>query len=87
MVSQKITVRNESGIHARPASVLAKVAMRCSSDINIRVGNQDINPKSVLNLMAAAIKSGTEILVECTGEDEEADLQTLIDVITSGLES
>ncbi len=85
MVSQKITVSNKSGLHARPASELAKICMRCSSDIIIKVGEKRINPKSILNIMAAAIKSGTEIIVECTGEKEIEDLEKIIHGIASGL--
>ncbi len=85
MVSQKITITNKSGVHARPASELAKVAMKCTSDVAIIVGERRVNPKSILNLMAAAIRCGTEITVECTGDSEETDLKTIIDIIASGL--
>ncbi|MDF2943365.1 MAG: HPr family phosphocarrier protein [Herbinix sp.] len=85
MVSQKTTVINKSGIHARPASELAKVCSKCESDIIISVGEKRLNPKSILNLMAAAIRCGTDIVVECTGETEEEDLKKIIDVIASGL--
>lgn len=85
MVSQNITLTNKSGLHARPASELAKVASKCKSDVMIKVGERNINPKSVLNLMAAGIRCGTEITVECTGETEEEDLKMVIEAIESGL--
>lgn len=44
-----------------------------------------MNPKSVLVLMAAGIKCGDEITVECAGESEADDLKTIIDAIASGL--
>lgn len=85
MVSEKVTVINKSGIHARPASELAKAAMKCRSDVSIVSGDKKINPKSVLNLMAAVIRCGTEIEVQCEGETEKEDLRTLVDFISSGL--
>jgi phosphocarrier protein HPr len=85
MVSQKTTVINKSGIHARPASELAKVCSKCDSDIIISVGEKRLNPKSILNLMAAAIRCGTDIVVECTGETEKEDLEKILDAIASGL--
>lgn len=85
MISEKITITNKSGIHARPASELAKVAMRCNSDVIIRVGEREVNPKSILNLMAAAIKNGTEVIVECTGDTEKEDLVMVLDAIAGGL--
>jgi phosphocarrier protein len=85
MVSQKVTVKNASGLHARPASELAKLCTKCNSDIAIIVGEKRINPKSILILMSAAIRCGTEILVECTGETEQEDLQAIINAIEDGL--
>ncbi len=85
MVSQKTTIINKSGIHARPASVLSKLCTKCDSDVILCVGEKRINPKSMLILMSAAIKCGTEITVECTGETERADLELIIEGISSGL--
>ena len=85
MVSQKITVMNASGLHARPASELAKLCTKCNSDITIVIGEKRINPKSILILMSAAIRCGTEIVVECNGETEQEDLQTILSAIESGL--
>jgi len=51
----------------------------------IRVGEKSINPKSILMLMAAAIRCGTEITVECSGETEEEDLKRILDAIAGGL--
>ena len=43
------------------------------------------NAKSVLSVLGACIKSGTEIELVCEGEDEEIALKTLVDAIESGL--
>lgn len=85
MVSQKTTVKNASGLHARPASELAKLCTKCNSDITIVVGEKRINPKSILILMSAAIRSGTEIVVECNGATEKEDLEAVINAIDGGL--
>ncbi len=85
MVSQKVTVINPSGLHARPAGELVKICSKCNSDIMIRVGERVINPKSILVLMSAAIRCGTEIEVECSGETEKEDMELIINAIASGL--
>lgn len=85
MVSQKVTVVNKSGVHARPAGTLAKVAMKCTSQVTLLVGDKKVNPKSVLNLMAAAIRCGTEIEFQCEGETEVEDLKALVEAVESGL--
>ena len=85
MVSQKVVIKNTSGLHARPAGVLAKEAGKCTSDVKLIVGERTITAKSILNIMAAGIKCGTEIEVRCEGENEEAELQTLVAAIEGGL--
>lgn len=85
MVSKKITVKNASGLHARPAGILAQAAGKCKSDVLIKVGEKTIVAKSILNIMAAAIKCGTEIELCCDGATEESDLNTLAELIESGL--
>lgn len=85
MVSQKLVIKNESGLHARPAGILAQAATKCKSNVKIIVGDKTVQVKSILNLMAAAIKCGTEIELQCEGETEEEDLKTLVELIESGL--
>lgn len=85
MVSQKLVIKNESGLHARPAGILAQAATKCKSSVKIIVGDKTVQVKSILNLMAAAIKCGTEIELQCEGETEEEDLKTLVELIESGL--
>lgn len=85
MVSQKLVIKNKAGLHARPAGLLAQAAMKCSSNVVILVGEKTVQVKSILNLMAAAIKCGTEIELQCDGENEEEDLKTLVALIEKGL--
>lgn len=85
MVSQKVIIKNPSGLHARPASVLVQAAGKCKSDIILVYGEKRIQAKSILNVMAAAIKSGSEVMVECSGETEEEDLKKITELIESGL--
>ena len=85
MISKTLTVVNPSGLHLRPAGVLSQTAMKFRSDITIECGEKKIVAKSVLNVMAAGIKCGTEITLICDGEDEQAAMDTLSQTIESGL--
>ncbi|MCI9180892.1 MAG: HPr family phosphocarrier protein [Lachnospiraceae bacterium] len=85
MVSRTLTVTNPSGLHLRPAGVLSQTAMKFKSDVIIECGEKRIVAKSVLNVMAAGIKCGTEINVICDGEDEAEALETLAQAIADGL--
>ena len=85
MISKNLTVVNPSGLHLRPAGVLSQTAMKFKSDITIISGEKKIVAKSVLNVMAAGIKCGTEITLVCDGEDEEEAMKTVSQAIESGL--
>ena len=85
MISKNLTVVNPSGLHLRPAVVLSQTAMKFKSDITIVSGEKKIVAKSVLNVMAAGIKCGTEITLICDGEDEEEAMKTVSQAIESGL--
>lgn len=85
MVSKKVIITNPSGLHARPASVLAQAAGKCNSDVLIQYGSKTIQVKSILNIMAAAIKSGSEVEVQCSGDTEQEDLDKIVALIESGL--
>ena len=55
------------------------------SKITLICGEKKLAAKSVLNLMSAAIKCGTEVTIECDGPDEEQALATVVAAIESGL--
>lgn len=85
MLSQKITVTNPSGLHLRPAGVLSQTAMKFKCDVFIESGDKKVVAKSVLNVMSAGIKTGTEITLICDGEDEAEAMKALVEAIESGL--
>ena len=85
MLSKTLTIVNPSGLHLRPAGVLSQTAMKFKCDVLIECGEKRIIAKSVLNVMAAGIKSGTEINLICDSEDEAAAMETLSQAIESGL--
>ena len=71
MVSQKVVIKNPTGLHLRPAGILCKDAMQFKSHITFRYRDNIANAKSVLSVLGACIKSGDEIELMCEGEDEE----------------
>lgn len=84
MVSKKLTLKNLAGFHMRPASVFASAMGKYDSEININFNSKQINAKSVLNIIAACIKCGSEIVVECNGPDENEALAKAEELIEGG---
>lgn len=85
MVSKKFVIENEQGLHMRPAGVLAKAVTKFESDVTIIFEDKKINAKSLLNIIGACIKCGSEIELVCEGPDEEAALAHATELIESGL--
>ncbi len=85
MVSQKIVIKNPTGLHLRPAGILCKEAMEFKSLITFRFRDNTANAKSVLSVLGACVKSGDEIELMCEGEDEEEALRALVTAIENGL--
>lgn len=84
MVSKEFTVKNTMGFHMRPANVFVTEMTKFASEVNIKFGGKTINGKSIMNIMAACIKCGSVITVECTGDDEQAMLEKASELIESG---
>lgn len=86
MVSEKVTVINKQGFHMRPASNFVQaMAKYAGTDINIVFNGKDIDGKSIMNVMAACMKQGSELELQCSGPDEAEMLQAAADLINSGL--
>ena len=77
MVKDSFVIENETGLHARPATEISKIAMKYKCNVNIVVNGKTINAKSPLMIMAAGIKSKTKLEISCVGEDEEKALEEL----------
>lgn len=84
MVSKKFTIKNSQGLHMRPAGILTHAMTSFDSDITIIKDGEGTNAKSIMNVMAACIKFGTEIEVQCSGPDEQAALDKFAELVESG---
>lgn len=85
MVSQKVMIKNPTGLHLRPAGIVCKEAMKFKSHITFEYKDSTANAKSVLSVLGACVKCGDEITFICEGEDEQEALKTLIEAVESGL--
>ena len=85
MKKESIIIQNETGIHARPATEIAKIAMKYPCEIFLIVNDKKINAKSPLMIMSAGIKAKTEIEILCEGKDEEKAIEELKKVFKTQL--
>ncbi|WP_036451731.1 HPr family phosphocarrier protein [Mycoplasma buteonis] len=74
------------GIHARPAQLLTASASKYKSDSKILANGLEANLKSIMNIMTLGVKSGDEVTLKVTGEDEEKAFEELVSTFkTNGL--
>lgn len=87
MVSGKIMILSELGLHLRPAGILCNLAMNFPCKIELRTDNRTVNAKSVLGVLSACIKHQDEVELMCDGEKEEEAFQAISKVLASDFEA
>jgi len=84
MVSGKFTIKNAQGLHMRPAGILTNALKGFDAEVSIIKDGEAVNAKSIMNVMAACIKFGAEIEVQCDGLDEQVALDKFAELVASG---
>jgi len=85
MKQLEIVIHNPTGLHARPAKVLVKLAKQFQSDIKIKHGEKTANAKSMVSVLTLGASKGSNVTVMVDGEDEETALAEIEAAIRSGL--
>lgn len=83
MIQREVTVTNSTGFHARPAALLVAQAAKSKAKVNILYNGKTINAKSLLNVLGGGIRNGAQIVVAVDGEDEQATLEAMCNLIAS----
>ena len=83
--SWNIRIVNESGIHARPAAVLANAAKKYDSEITLNCPAGRVNVKSLVALMGADLKKDDEVTLFAKGSDAVEALEELIPLLSNGM--
>ena len=85
VTSEAILVPNPTGLHARPAAVLANVAKSFKSEIKLQLGERTANARSVTSIMALEVGHGDKVVVAAKGSDAKAAVEKLSQLIVEGL--
>ena len=81
MVRTKYTIKNEEGLHARPASDFCKTASKFKSKITVIKDGEEFEAKSILMVLCIGAVKGDEIELTADGEDEQEALDALIETL------
>ncbi|MCB0259237.1 MAG: HPr family phosphocarrier protein [Calditrichaeota bacterium] len=81
MLRKTFQIKNKYGLHARPAAMLVKTTGKFKSTIEISKDGLIANGKSIMGLMTLVAEVGSQIEVNVDGEDEQAAMEAIEDLI------
>ena len=84
MFVKEVTVQNQVGLHARPATFFIQRANEFKSSIWIEKEERRVNAKSLLGILSLGIVGGTDIKIIADGSDEQIAVNSLVDLVESG---
>lgn len=73
----KVTIKNSTGLHARPASLFVKEASKYKSNLIIKKGEKEADPKRIMGVLTLDAQYGDELEIIADGPDESEALDAL----------
>lgn len=85
MVSKTIVVKNQQGMHMRPAGILAAEMKKFAGcTVMLKMADKTAKASAVMQIMAAGIKCGSQVEITAEGENEQAALDKAVELFESG---
>jgi len=78
-----VKVKNSLGLHARPATMIAKLLQGTHSSVSFTYKKETINAKSIMSILVLAVSQHGQLLVTVDGLDAELVLRKLLDLFES----
>ena len=83
MIAKEVTVKNSSGLHARPATLLVKKASSFKSDVSIEYNGKKANVKSLIGVLSLAVTKDALIKVVASGDDEALAVEEIVKLVAT----
>jgi phosphocarrier protein len=77
-VVRKVKVKNQLGLHTRPAAAIVKLLQNCQSEVWFTYRKETVNAKSMLGILMLAARKNSSITVAVDGEDAEETMDSLV---------
>ena len=83
-MEKTVTIKNASGLHARPAGMFVKKTSEFKATVEIKAKDKVVNAKSIMGIMSLGLGKGEEVTICAAGADEEAAVNALVELVESG---
>ena len=87
MVEREITIKNKTGLHARPAAVIVQKANEFGSEVFLEKDGDRVNAKSIMGVMMLAAGEGSKITIIADGDDESDAVEIISSLLESDIDS
>jgi phosphocarrier protein len=84
MKRKEVEIKNKLGLHARPASLLVRLAGKFEAEIMLSKDDTEINAKSILGVMMLAAGPGQSVTISAEGSDADEAVDAIASLIESG---
>jgi phosphocarrier protein len=84
MIETEVEIVNRLGLHARAAAKLVHLTGRFTSQVRLAKDGEEVDAKSILGILLLAAAQGSRVWLKCDGEDEEAAVQAITELIADG---
>ncbi|EJE97407.1 phosphocarrier protein HPr [Liquorilactobacillus mali] len=82
MEKKEFHIIAETGIHARPATLLVQAASKFNSDITLTYKEKSVNLKSIMGVMSLGVGQNADVTINADGADEADALAAIADAMT-----
>lgn len=86
-VTRHVTIKNKTGLHARPAAIFVQVANKFDSEITVKKGRQKVNGKSIMGILMLAAGQGQEVVISAEGPDADVAIVELEKILLNSDEA
>ena len=83
MESREFHIVAETGIHARPATLLVQAASKFSSNVTLSYQGKDVNLKSIMGVMSLVVGQNADVKISAEGDDEAEALAAIADTMSA----
>jgi phosphocarrier protein len=74
---RQVLVANQLGLHARPATQIAREAQAFSASVSLVAQGQTVDAKSILDVLTLAAGPGSTVEIRASGSDAEAAVEKI----------